>query len=358
MNLTITRAAEGQRKPIPKDETKLGFGRCFSDHMFLYNYSPSRGWHDPRIVPYGPLPLDPATSILHYAQEVFEGLKAYRGVDGGVRLFRYRQNLERMNRSARRMCMPSFDEAEIAEALRQLVLLDREWIPRTEGCSLYIRPNYIATDPFLGVHSSESFLFYIIVGPVGAYFPEGFSPVKIFVSEEYVRAVRGGVGEAKTGGNYAASLLAMAQAQAQGFRQVLYLDGVHRRYAEEVGAMNIFFVIDGEVLTAPLAGSILPGVTRDSVLHLLRAWGLRVCERPIAIDELAEAAEKGTLEEVFGAGTAAVISPIGGFRYKGHDYKVGTGETGPLSLRLYEQILGLQYGRLPDPYGWVERIDE
>jgi branched-chain amino acid aminotransferase len=357
MEVTINRASEDQRKPIPTDDTQLGFGRYFSDHMFLYDYSPEDGWHDARIVPYAPLPLDPACMVLHYGQECFEGLKAYHGADGGIRLFRHRMNMERLQRSAKRLCMPAFDVDEICDATKQLVLLDKEWIPRTEGCSLYIRPNYIATDPFLGVRPSLNYLFYVMVGPVGAYYPEGFNPVNIYVSDKYVRAIRGGVGEAKTAGNYAASLLAQMEAKKKGFTQVLWLDGVERRYIEEVGTMNMFFVIGDEVITSPLTGSILPGVTRDSVLHILRAWGHKVSERMLGIDEVVKAAEKGTLREAFGTGTAAIISPVGSLNYQGTDYRVADGKTGELSLKLYDHILALQYGRQEDPYGWVERID-
>jgi branched-chain amino acid aminotransferase len=357
MEITITRVSESQRKVIPTDDTQLGFGRYFSDHMFLLDFTPERGWHDPRIVPYAPLSLDPACMVLHYGQEAFEGLKAYRGVDGGIRLFRYRKNLERLNASARRLCMPTFDEGLVADALKQLVLLEREWVPRTEGCALYIRPNLIGVDTFLGVRPSQSFLLYIIVGPVGSYYPEGFNPVSIYVSDQYVRAVRGGIGEAKTSGNYAASLYGQMEAKKKGYTQVLWLDGIEHRYIEEVGTMNIFFVIGDEAITSPLTGSILPGVTRDSVIQILRAWGHRVSERQLSIEEVVEAAEKRTLREVFGTGTAAIISPVGSFHYKEKSYRVGDGRTGVLSNKLFEHILAIQYAREPDPFGWVERID-
>ncbi len=357
MNLTVTKVSESSIRRLPADDMQLGFGRYFTDHMFLYDYAEGQGWHDARIVPYGELRLSPAAMVLHYGQETFEGLKAYHGVDGGVRLFRYRQNLQRMNHSARRLCMPPLPAEEIAEALKRLVLLDRAFLPKTEGCSLYIRPNYIAVDPFLGVRPARQFLFNIILSPVAAYYPEGFNPVSIYVSDHYVRAVEGGVGEAKTAGNYAASLAAQAEAREKGYSQVLWLDGKQRRYVEEVGTMNIFFVIGEEVITSPLTGSILPGVTRDSVLQLLRSWGHKVSERLLAIDEVVQAAQAGTLREVFGTGTAAIISPVACLCYKGQDYPVADRQTGPLSRKLYESIVALQYGRAEDPFGWTERID-
>ncbi len=357
MDLSITKVEQSKLSSLPDDESKLGFGQYFSDHMFKMDYSPEQEWHSRRIVPYGPLDLDPAAMVLHYGQECFEGLKAYRGVDGGVRLFRYRDNLQRLLNSARRLCMPEFDIEEVCDGLKRLVLLEQEWIPRTEGCALYIRPNYIATDPFLGVRASNNYLLYIMVGPVGAYYPQGFDPVSIYVSDEYVRAVKGGIGEAKTCGNYAASLKAQREAKEKGFTQVLWLDGKERKYVEEVGTMNMFFVIGDEVITSPLTGSILPGVTRDSVLHILRTWGVNVSERLLAIDEVVAAAKDGTLKEAFGTGTAAIISPVGSVHYKDETHSVAGGETGPLSQKLYDHILDIQYSREEDPYGWVERID-
>ena len=357
MDITITMVDENNRKPKPQDESKLGFGQHFSDHMFLMEYAPDKGWHNPRIEPYRYLSLSPAAMVLHYGQEAFEGLKAYRDADGGVRLFRYRQNFQRLNASCERLCMPPLDLDLVSDAVKQLVLLDQEWIPRTEGCALYIRPNIIAVDPFLGVRPSNTYLFYIIVGPVGAYYPEGFNPVSIFVSDEYVRAVEGGVGSAKTGGNYAASLLAQREAADAGYTQVLWLDAKERRYVEEVGTMNIFFKINDTVITAPLAGTILPGVTRDSVLQLLRAWGVDVQERKLSIDEVIAANKDGSLKEVFGSGTAAIISPVGEIAYKGEVYAVADGKTGDLSLKLYDHILDIQCGRIEDPNGWSERID-
>ncbi len=356
-DIKVTRAAPDACRDKPTDESALGFGRVFSDHMFMMDYDSKRGWYAPRIEPYQKLELDPATMVLHYGQEVFEGLKAYLGKDQGLYLFRYRDNLRRMLRSCERMRIPAFDEDLVAEGLRQLVRLDRDWIPCSEGCSLYIRPNVIATDPFLGVRPSETYLFYIIAGPVGAYYPEGFNPVRIYVSDHYVRAVRGGVGEAKTGGNYAASLAAQVEAKQKGYTQVLWLDAIERRYVEEVGTMNIFFVIDGKVCTSPLEGTILPGVTRDSVIQMCRGWGLEVVERPISIDEVCEKSRTGALTECFGSGTAAIISPVGWISYKGEEYTIGNGETGELSNRLYDTLLKMQYGYGDDPRGWVERID-
>ena len=357
MDIPITRVDENNRKAKPQDESKLGFGQHFSDHMFLMEYAPDKGWHSPRIEPYRYLSLSPAAMVLHYGQEAFEGLKAYRDVDGGVRLFRYRKNLERLNASCERLCMPPLDIDLVSDAMKQLVLLDQEWIPRTEGCALYIRPNIIAVDPFLGVRPSKTYLFYIIVGPVGAYYPEGFNPVSIFVSDKYVRAVEGGVGFAKTAGNYAASLLAQREAADAGYTQVLWLDAKERRYVEEVGTMNIFFKINDTVITAPLAGTILPGVTRDSVLELLRGWGMDVQERKLSIHEVIAANKDGSLKEVFGSGTAAIISPVGEIAYKDEVYAIADGQTGALSLKLYNHLLDIQYGKAEDPNGWSERID-
>jgi len=357
MQVTVTPCNESQKKVIPTDEDKLGFGRHFSDHMFMMNYNPDQGWHDARIVPFGPLTLSPASMVLHYGQEVFEGLKAYHGPDGSVRLFRQRDNFERLNRSCDRLVIPLVDVDVMCEATRQLVLLDQAWIPRSPGCSLYIRPTIVATDPFLGVAASQTYLCYIIIGPVGAYYPEGFNPVGIWASDEYVRAVRGGMGEAKTGGNYAGSLKAQMAARKAGYSQVLWLDALERKYIEEVGTMNIFFKINGTVITSPLTGSILPGITRDSVLRLLDHWQVPVDQRRLSIDEVLAAGRDGTLEEVFGSGTAAIVTPVKEIAYKDNKLSVGDGTTGPLAQRLYDSILALQYGTGDDPFGWSERID-
>jgi branched-chain amino acid aminotransferase len=358
MEISITAAALDQCKKKPTDESRLGFGDITSDHLFMMNYASEKGWFDPRIVPYGDIHLDPAAMSLHYGQEIFEGLKAYRGKDNGIYLFRARDNCARLNRSAKRMCMPEVSLDLFMEGMTKLILLDREWIPRSEGTSLYIRPTMLATEPHLGVRPSRMYLFYIIIGPVGAYYKEGLNPVKIYVEDQYIRAAHGGTGEAKTAGNYAASLLATELAMKKGFTQVLWLDAVEKKYVEEVGTMNMFFFIGDEIITAPLNGNILPGITRDSVIRILKEWGFTVSERSLAIDEVISAAESGSLREAFGTGTAAVISPVGQITFKGKDYAVAGGKMGDLSLRLYDEITALQYGRKPDPYGWVERIGE
>jgi branched-chain amino acid aminotransferase len=293
---------------------------------------------------------------IHYGQEIFEGLKAYRGKDDGIYLFRSKENFKRLNRSAARVCMPDVDMDLAMEAMKKLILLDKEWVPRTEGTSLYIRPAMLATEPHLGVRPANSYLFFIIIGPVGAYYKEGLNPIKIYVEDKYIRAALGGTGEAKTAGNYAASLLAAEEAKEKGFTQVLWLDAAERKYIEEVGTMNMVFVIEDEVITAPLTGSILPGVTRDSVLHLVRDWGLKVTERSLPIDDVIDAAKTGKLIEAFGTGTAAVISPVGQITYKGEDHVVANGKMGELSQRLYNEIVGIQYGVKEDPYGWREKI--
>lgn len=356
MDIPVTRVPEDQRAPIPTDDSALGFGKIFTDHMFVVEYDRGKGWHSPRVEPRHPFTLDPAAMVLHYGQEIFEGLKAYHGKDDKVRLFRHRENLKRLNRSCDRMMIPAIDPDVWSAGIKELVRVDQAWIPTTHGCSLYLRPTIIATDPFLGVRPSDTYLGYVIAGPVGAYYPEGFNPVGIWVSDEYVRAVRGGVGDAKTGGNYAASLKAQMAAKEAGYSQVLWLDALERRYVEEVGTMNIFFQIDGTVITSPLTGSILPGVTRYSVIDLLRHWGVPVEERRLSIDEVMEAGKKGTLEDVFGSGTAAIITPVKEIAYKGETLLVGDGATGPTAQRLYDALLAIQYGEGDDPHGWGEVI--
>ncbi|MDA8165349.1 MAG: branched-chain amino acid aminotransferase [Desulfobacteraceae bacterium] len=352
MDIRIEKAEPHELKCKP-DQNALGFGRYLTDHMFVMTYHADRGWHDAVIRKYQPFWLEPAAMVFHYGQAIFEGMKAFRGKDDQIRLFRPTANFERMNVSAARICMPSVPVADVLEALKQLLRLDQEWIPSAKGASLYIRPAMIATEPGLGVRPSKEYLFFIIKGPVGAYYPEGFNPVKIFVSDKYVRAVRGGVGEAKTAGNYAASIKAAVEAQQQGYTQVLWLDGIERRYVEEVGTSNIFFVIGDEVVTPSLSGSILPGITRDSALRLLRDWGLKVTERPTTIDEVIAAAKDGSLRESFGTGTAAVISPVGSLCYKGEQVIINGGKVGILSQRLFEELQSIQYGTRKDPYGWT-----
>lgn len=353
MEITIHEIPAAARKPKP-DGKALGFGQIFTDHMFVMPYDADRGgWHDPAVTPYANFSLDPAAMVFHYGQAIFEGLKAYRGADGVVHLFRPSANLERMNTSATRLCMPTLPLEVALAGLKTLVRSDAEWVPSAPGATLYIRPTMVATEAALGVRPAKHYLFFIIMSPVGAYYPEGFNPVKIYVTDQYVRAVPGGVGAAKAAGNYAASIRAAEEAKKQGFTQVLWLDACERRYVEEVGTMNIFFAIGDAVITPPLGGSILPGITRDSVLRLLRDWGQKVVERPISIDEVVAASGNGSLKEAFGTGTAAVISPVGALHYKGQDCLINNGETGPLSQRLFDELQAIQYGRAQDPHGWV-----
>jgi len=344
------------RKARIEDESKLVFGKQFTDRMFVMEYDAGKGWHSARIEPYGPFSLDPAALVLHYSQEIFEGLKAFRRQDGRIALFRPEENIKRFNRSARRMCMPEVDEAFFLRALKELVRLEADWVPRSEGTSLYIRPTMIATEAVLGVKPAEKYLCYIILSPVGAYYKGGVSPVKIWISDEYVRVAPGGTGEAKTGGNYAASLFASREAAQKGFDQVLWLDAVHRKYVEEVGSMNICFLYDGKVVTSPLKGTILDGITRRSILALVREMGLEVEERALTVDEILDGAANGRLAEAFGTGTAAVVSPVGQFTFRDRTVTLGGGNAGKLTLKLYETLTGIQYGRLPDPHGWVELV--
>lgn len=353
MELTIHKSENLKSKP---DSSNLGFGTYFTDHMFNMDYAPDKGWHNPRIEPYTPISMDPATMVLHYGQGVFEGLKAYHTESGKIQLFRPRDNIQRMNRSSRRMCIPEVDEDFILDSLKKLIELEKDWVPAVPDTSLYIRPTVIAMDPFLGVRASNAYRFFIILSPVGAYYAEGFNPIKIWVTRDYVRAVRGGVGEAKTLGNYAASLRAGDEAVKDGYSQVLWLDGVEQKYLEEVGSMNIFFVIDGEIITPSLDGSILPGITRNSVIALAKEWGLNITERKISIDELTGAHESGRLEEIFGSGTAAVISPVGEIKYGNQTISVGDGTVGPMANKLYKALTDIQYGRSEDIMGWVEPV--
>ncbi len=343
-------------KEKPQNENKLGFGSIFTDHMFVMNYDTGEGWHDARIVPYGPLSLDPAAMILHYGQEVFEGLKAYRTRDNRILLFRPQENFKRLNNSNERLCIPKMDEEFLLHALTTLLNVEKDWIPHQEGTSLYIRPFIIATDPKLGVHPAEHYLFLIILSPVGAYYQEGLNPVKIYVEQNYVRAVRGGTGYAKTSGNYASSLKAQEEAEEQQYTQVLWLDGVEKRYIEEVGTMNVFFKIGGEVITPELNGSILPGITRKSAIELVRSWGYPVSERKLSIEEVAKAYDEGKLEEAFGTGTAAVISPIGVLKWGDRIMEIGGGKIGELSQRIYDELTAIQWGRGNDPFGWAYEV--
>ncbi|MDO9712986.1 branched-chain amino acid aminotransferase [Paracraurococcus lichenis] len=349
----ITRTS--QPKPKPADDT-LAFGKVLTDHMFLMDYTEGEGWHSPRIVPYGPLSLDPATSVLHYGQAIFDGLKAFRGPDGQVRLFRADRHAERLNRSARIMCMPELPVDLIRQSFDALVGLEHDWVPRKAGTSLYLRPTIIATDVYLGVHPAHSYLYFLILSPVGSYYKEGVKPVRILASDSHVRAVKGGTGEAKTAANYAASLAGQQDAARAGYTQVLYLDAVEHKYLDEVGTMNIMLRIGDEVITPPLAGTILDGVTRASAIELMRDWGLKVTERPVSIDEVMAAGRNGTLREMWGTGTAAVVSPVGTLGYKGEDLVINGGETGALTQRLYDTITGIQYGRSNDPHGWTSLV--
>lgn len=355
LNIRIEPTAQKKQKP---DQTKLGFGNYFTDHMFLMNYTEGKGWYDPRIVPYQNISLDPSAMVFHYAQEMFEGLKAYYTADGTIQLFRPQKNIERMNNTGKRMCIPELNPDDVLEAIKAIVDYDKDWIPTAEGTSLYIRPFVIATDAHLGVHIAKNYLFAIILSPVGAYYATGINPVKIYIETEYVRAVKGGTGFAKVGGNYAASLKGQEKAEKLGYAQVLWLDGIHRKYIDEVGAMNVFFVIGDEVVTPALdEGNILPGVTRDSCLALLRSWGMKVSERRVSIDELKEAYAAGKLTEAFGTGTAAVISPIGELNDDGNIMTLSDGKIGPISQRLYDTLTGIQWGKIEDTMGWIVKVN-
>lgn len=353
-SIKITKAAELKAKPDPKT---LKFGKVFTDHMFLLNYETGKGWHDPRIVPYAPLQLEPSCMVFHYAQEVFEGMKAYRTPDGGVQLFRPYDNARRMNDSCERLCIPQIPEDLFVEGVKTLVKVEADWVPTEPDTSLYIRPFVIATDASLGVHASHTYLFCVICCPVGAYYAEGINPVKIYVESQDVRAVKGGTGYTKCGGNYAASIRAGERAEQNGYAQVLWLDGVERKYIEEVGSMNVLFKIDGKVVTPKLTGSVLPGITRRSCLDLLRGWGYEVEERLISAQELFDAADAGKLEEAWGSGTAAVISPVGEMGWEDRHVVINGGKIGELTQRLYDTLTGIQWGKQPDPYGWTMKVE-
>lgn len=355
MDIKITKTKMPKQLP---DDSKLGFGQIFTDHMFNMDFNPEQGWHNARIEPYAPILMDPATMVLHYGQAIFEGLKAYRTSNGKIQLFRPDQNIARFNRSARLVCIPEIDEAFLLFALRKLISIDKKWVPGVLETSLYIRPTIVATDPYLGVRPSNTYRLFIILSPVGAYYPEGFNPVTIWVTDEYVRTVRGGLGEAKTPANYAASLYGAEVAKKAGYTQVLWLDAIEHRYIEEVGTMNILFVINGELVTPPLGGSILAGITRDSVLTIARDWNIPVAERPITIDEVMATHKDGSLQEIFGSGTAAVISPVSHLAWQDKVLTVGHGGVGPMAQRFYETITDIQYGRAEDRFGWMLPVDE
>lgn len=355
MNIEKILLPADKLKPLYADPLKLPFGRTFTDYMFTMEYHAGQGWHHPKILPYGPIPLDPAANVFHYAQEVFEGMKAYRSDKNEILMFRPRENAKRLNLSLRRMCMPEIPEEDFMQALGELVKLEQRWIPSAVGSSLYIRPTVVATEAALGVRPSESYLFFIILSPSGPYFAEGFNPVGLWVSDSFTRAARGGTGEAKTGGNYAGTLLASKIAKEKGFSQVLWLDAVEHRYIEEVGAMNIFFVLEGKLVTPKLTGSILQGITRKSILQISKDLGIEAEERAIAIDEVIAGIKSGRLSEAFGSGTAAVVSPVGRIGYKDEVFVISE-KAGPWSQRIFDHLTGIQYGRLPDKYGWVYRV--
>ena len=353
MEIKITRAAALKEKP---DSSKLVFGRAMTDHMLIIDYDAGQGWHDARIIPYGPLQIDPAAKVLHYAEEIFEGLKAYRTAGGSIQLFRVRDNIDRMNKSADRLCLPQIPEELAVSAIKKLVEVEQDWVPHEKDTSLYIRPFMIGLDAALGVHSSHHVQFIVVVCPVGAYYPEGLNPVKIYIENEDVRAVKGGTGMAKTGGNYAASLRAGNRAEERGYSQVLWLDGVHRKYIEEVGAMNVMFKVNGKILTPDLNGSVLDGITRRSCIQLLKDWGYEVEERRISAEELFDAAESGALEEAWGTGTAAVVSPIGELAEGDEKVIINNNQIGPVTQRLYDELTGIQWGRVADPHDWIMKL--
>lgn len=354
LNIKITKTTSPKAKPT--DESKLGFGKTFTDHMFIMDYTAGQGWHDPRIVPYAPISLDPSAVVFHYAQECFEGMKAYRTAENKIQLFRPDCNARRMNNTQDRLCIPEIPVEDFVQAVKALVEVEKDWVPHSEGSSLYIRPFTIATMAQLGVHASTSYQFMIICAPSGAYYAAGLAPIDIYVEDTYVRACPGGTGFTKCGGNYAVSLLAGKIAEEKGYSQVLWLDGVERKYVEEVGAMNIFFKIDGKLYTALAQdkdGTVLPGVTRRSIIELLKDWGYEVIEGKLAIADIMKASKTGKLEEVFGTGTAAVVSPVKQLDYEDQSAKIGNGEIGSLTQKLYDTLTGIQWGKIPDTKGWI-----
>lgn len=354
MNISIQKTANP--KPIPTDDSALGFGRIFSDHMFIMEYDAGKGWHDAKIMPFGDISLSPAAMVFHYGQEIFEGLKAYRTADGSVQMFRPEENFKRLNISAKRLVIPEIPVEDALQALYELVKIDEKWVPHSDGASLYIRPFVFAADPFVGVRPGEKYYFIIILSPSGPYYTTGLNPVGIYVEENYVRAVKGGMGFTKTGGNYAASLIGQDEAHKQNFSQVLWLDGVERKYIEEVGAMNIFFKINDEIITPELQGSILSGITRKSVIEICRKWGVKITERRISIDEIWQYYKQDELKEVFGTGTAAVISPVGVLKWGEKLMTINNNKIGNFSQKLYDTLTGIQYGKLADDMNWIQKL--
>ncbi|HWQ77203.1 MAG TPA: branched-chain amino acid aminotransferase [Anaerovoracaceae bacterium] len=349
----VTKTLNPKEKPNPDT---LDFGTVFTDHMFVMDYSEDKGWHDGRIVPYAPITLEPAAAVFHYAQEMFEGLKAYKTKEGKILLFRPDMNAKRTTKTNDRICIPALDEEIFVEAIEAVVRVDADWVPAKEGTSLYIRPFIIASEPFLGVRPAKEYMFIVILSPVGPYYKSGLAPTRIFVEDEYVRAALGGTGYSKIGGNYCASLKSQEKAHDLGYSQVLWLDGVERRYVEEIGTSNAFFVIDGEVITAPLEGTILPGITRDSVIQLLKDWGVKISERKITVDDIFKAYDEGKLSEVFASGTAAVISPVGELGWKDRKIVINGNQIGTLSQKLYDVLSGIQLGKLEDKFGWTVEV--
>lgn len=353
-NLTIKQTNSPKR--IPRED-EIGFGKFFTDHIFIMDYDPEHGWHNPTIQPYSSLPIEPGNITFHYGQTVFDGLKCYYGIDGKIRFFRVRDYLQRFRNSAQKMCIPEFDVDELIDYLTELILLDKAWVPKKEGTALYIRPLIIAWDNALGVRSSYTYRMFIILSPVGSYYAEGFNPVKILVEETYSRTAPGGLGSCKTAANYAASLFGAELAKRKGFTQVLWLDACSKKYVEEVGTMNIFFRIDDDLITPPLEGTILPGITRDSIIKIAKKEKMNVCERKISIDEVIESHKDGRLKEVFGSGTAAVISPVGLLSYKNKEYIINDFKVGEWSKYFYDLITGWYYGKSTDPFGWITLVE-
>jgi len=345
-----------QRKAKPAPDDDLPFGDIYTDHMLMVDYKEGQGWFNARIVPFADICLSPAAITIHYAQSLFEGMKCYRRQDNGLQLFRPRDNFTRLNQTAERMCMPQIDRDFALASLKKLLDIEQDWVPSSQGSSLYVRPTMMATEPHLGVRPGNEYLYFVILSPVGAYYKTGFNPVKILVSDKYSRAARGGVGHVKAAGNYAASLYAAREAQAQGFTQILWLDATEHKYVEELGTSNMFFLFEDTVVTPELSGSILPGITRLTVLDLAREWGMKVEERAVSIDEVMTQAKQGKLTEAFASGTAVVISPVSEIHYKEAHVQIGDGQTGPLARKLFDEITGIQYGTKPDTHGWVEKI--